>query len=82
MVVLGRHSYRMELCRRLGVEHIIDPDAGDWLEQVHALTGRRQGADVAFECAGVPYYLDRCMAGLRRYGTVFSLGHDGSVLYR
>ena len=82
VVVLGRHPYRMELCRRLGVEHIIDPDAGDWLEQVHALTGGRQGADVAFECAGVPYYLDRCMAGLRRYGTMYSLGHDeGSVLY-
>ena len=37
---------------------------------------------MAFECAGVPYYLDRCMAGLRRYGTMYSLGHDeGSVLY-
>ena len=82
VVVLGRHPYRMELCRRLGVQHIIDPDDADWLEQVHALTGGRQGADVAFECAGVPYYLDRCMAGLRRYGTMYSLGHDeGSVLY-
>ncbi len=82
VVVLGRHPYRMELCRRLGVQHIIDPDDDDWLEQVHALTGGRKGADVAFECAGAPYYLDRCMAGLRRYGTMYSLGHDGgSVLY-
>ena len=28
-----------------------------------------------------PYYLDRCMAGLRRYGTLFSLGFTGSQGY-
>ena len=72
----------MELCRRLGVEVIIDPDEPDWLDRVHALTGASRGADVAFECAGVPYYLDRCMAGLRRYGTLYSLGHgDPAVPY-
>ncbi len=75
VVVLGRQSYRMELCRRLGVAAIINPDAPDWLDQLQRMTGGRLGADVAFECAGVPYYLDRCMAGLRRYGTLYSLGH-------
>ncbi len=78
VVVLGRHPYRMELCRRLGVEAIIDPDREDWLERLHAVTGGRRGVDVAFECAGVPFYLDRCLAGLRRYGTLYSLGHAGA----
>ena len=35
----------------------------------------------AAECSGAPYYLDRCMAGLRRYGTLFSLGFTGSQGY-
>ena len=82
VVVLGRHPYRMELCQRLGVHAIIDPAGPDWLQQLHAMTGERQGADIAFECAGVSYYLDRCMAGLRRYGTLYSLGHgDPAVPY-
>ncbi len=82
VVVLGRHPYRMELCRRLGVEMIINPDSEDWLQQLQAVTDGRMGADVAFECVGAPYYIDRCLAGLRRYGTLFSLGHDeGSVRY-
>ena len=81
VVVLGRNPYRMELCRRLGATAVIDPDAPDWLEQLHAVTGSRRGADAAFECSGAPYYLDRCMAGLRRYGTLFSMGFTGSEGY-
>ena len=81
VVVLGRNPYRMDLCRRLGVTAVIDPDSGDWLDQVHAVTGDRHGADVALEGSGTPYYLDRCMAGLRRYGTLFSLGFTGSEGY-
>ena len=81
VVVLGRHPYRMDLCRRLGATAVIDPGSSDWLDQLHAVTGSRRGADVAFECSGTPYYLDRCMAGLRRYGTLFSLGFTGSEGY-
>jgi len=81
VVVLGRNEYRMNLCRELGVEHIIDPGAHDWLERVHDLTGGRGGADAAFECSGAPYYLDRVFAGVRRYGRVFSMGFLGSGRY-
>ena len=81
VVVLGRNETRMEICRDLGVHAVIDPDAPDWLDRIHAFTGDRRGADVAFECSGAPYYLDRCFAGVRRYGTVVSLGHNGSQPY-
>lgn len=81
VIVLGRNQYRMEVCRSLGVEHVVDPDADDWLDRVHALTGGREGADVALECSGAPYYLDRCFAGLRRYGHLQSLGFLGSGRY-
>ncbi len=80
VVVLGRNSYRMDLCRRLGATAVIDPDSDDWLDQIHALTGDRRGVDVAFECSGAPYYLERCMAGLRRYGTLFSMGFNDAAV--
>ena len=78
VVVLGRNPYRMELCRRLGAHAVLDPDDDGWLDRLHALTSGRRGADVAFECSGSPYYLERCLAGLRRYGALFSLGFEGS----
>ncbi len=81
VVVLGRNEARMDICRDLGVHAVIDPDDDDWIDQLHALTGDRRGADVAFECSGAPYYLDRCFAGVRRYGSVVSLGHNGSQPY-
>ena len=81
VVVLGRHEYRMDLVRQMGVHAVIDPDDPDWLDQLHAITGDRRGADVALECSGAPYYLDRLFSGLRRYGTLFSLGHNGSQTY-
>ncbi|MBO10918.1 MAG: zinc-binding dehydrogenase [Planctomycetaceae bacterium] len=81
VIVLGRNEYRMDLCRELGVEHIIDPDHPSWLMQVHALASDRRGADVAIECSGAPYYLDRCLAGLRRYGHLHSQGFLGSGRY-
>ena len=81
VIVLGRNKYRMDLCRKLGVEHIIDPDDPGWLDQIHTLTSGRRGADAAFECSGAPYYLDKVFAGVRRYGRVFSMGFLGSGAY-
>ncbi|NDH87120.1 MAG: zinc-binding dehydrogenase [Actinobacteria bacterium] len=81
VLVLGRNEARMQICRDLGVHAIINPDDPDWISQVHAHTTDRFGADHAFECSGAPFYLDRCFAGVRRYGTVVSLGHNGSQPY-
>ncbi len=81
VVVLGRQPYRMDLCRQMGVAAIIDPDDPDWLNRIYEFTGDKRGADVAFECSGAPYYLDKSFAALRRYGTLYSLGHDGPQPY-
>ncbi len=81
VIALGRNEFRMNLCRELGVDLVVNPEDPDWLSQIHAVTGRRKGADAAFECSGAPYYLDRCFAGLRRYGSLFSLGFLGSDNY-
>ena len=74
VIVLGRNPYRMEMCRRLGADHIVNPDAPDWQQQVREITGFKQGVDHAFECSGYPYYQQRCLSAIRQYGRIYSLG--------
>lgn len=75
VIALARNPYRCELIRRMGVEHIVDPEAEDWLEQVRALTYEGQGVDHAVECSGAAFYQERCMDAARIYGNVNFSGH-------
>jgi threonine dehydrogenase-like Zn-dependent dehydrogenase len=75
VIALGRTQFRMDLCRQMGADYIINPDDPDWLDQVHELTGDLKGCDSAFECSGYPYYQIRCLQAVRRYGTMYMLGH-------
>jgi threonine dehydrogenase-like Zn-dependent dehydrogenase len=74
VIVLGRNEFRMDLSRKLGADHIINPDDPDWLDQVHDLTGDLRGCDHVFECSGYPYYQKRCLQAVRRYGNMYMLG--------
>lgn len=74
VIVLGRNEYRMDICRKLGAQHIVNPDDPDWHDQVLEITGFKRGADHAFECSGYPYYQQRCLTGIRQYGGIYSLG--------
>lgn len=73
-VALGRNEYRMDLARRCGASHILNPQDPDWLDRLHEITGEKKGADVAFECSGAHMYIDACLASLRRYGVLFQEG--------
>jgi threonine dehydrogenase-like Zn-dependent dehydrogenase len=75
VIALIRNEYRKDLIERMGVEHVINPDDPDWLEQVKALTYQGRGVDHAVECSGVTYYQERCMAATRNYGHVNFSGH-------
>jgi threonine dehydrogenase-like Zn-dependent dehydrogenase len=74
VIVMGRNEYRMEICRKMGVKHIVDPDDTDWLEQIHAITGSKKGCDAVFECSGYPFYQKRTLAAARRYGKMYMFG--------
>ena len=74
VVALGRNPFRMDLARRCGATHVLDPEDPDWLAQLHEISGERRGADVAFECSGAEMYLTASLQGLRRYGTLFTEG--------
>jgi threonine dehydrogenase-like Zn-dependent dehydrogenase len=75
VIALMRNSYREGLLRQMGVQHFVNPDDDDWLEQVQALTYEGQGVDHCVDGSGVPYYQEKLMAATRLYGTVNFSGH-------
>ncbi len=75
VIALICNPYRKSILEKMGVEHLIDPNADDWLEQVKALTYEGQGVDHSVECSGVPFYQEKCMAATRFYGSVNFSGH-------
>lgn len=75
-IVLVRNSYRAELCRRLGVQHILDPEDPTWLDQVRAISGGR-GVQCAAECSGAPFYQRKCIEACDIYGRVALAGFQG-----
>jgi threonine dehydrogenase-like Zn-dependent dehydrogenase len=75
VIALMRNPYREGLLRHMGVEHFVNPDDSDWLEQVKSLTYDRQGVDHSVDGSGVVFYQEKLMAATRLYGTVNFSGH-------
>ncbi len=75
VIALARNPYRIEMLRQMGVEHIVNPENDDWLEQVRSLTYRQKGVDVSVDGSGVAYYQEKLMSAVRKYGQVNFSGH-------
>ncbi len=75
VIALMRNEYRQGLLEKMGVQHFIDPDDDDWLEQVKSLTYEGQGVDHCVDGSGVPYYQEKLMVATRLYGNVNFSGH-------
>lgn len=69
IVVVEPSPQRRDAIARLGATVIIDPSGGDINERVRAHTGG-DGADVAFECAGVAASLADACSSVRARGKV------------
>jgi threonine dehydrogenase-like Zn-dependent dehydrogenase len=79
VIALVRNPFRADLLRRMGVEHLVNPEDDDWLEQVRALTYDGQGVDHAVDGSGVPYYQQKVILATRVYGSVNFSGHTPSA---
>jgi len=75
VIALARNPYRIDLMKRMGVEHFINPEDDDWAEQVRLLTYNGQGVDVAIDGSGVAFYQERLMSAVRKYGQINFSGH-------
>lgn len=73
LVVIEPRPYRRALAGRLGADLLVDPTQEDAGERIAAFTGRA-GADVVFECAGIPATVDAAVQLCRRGGRVSLVG--------
>lgn len=81
VIALMRNEYRRGLLEKMGVQHFINPDDEDWLDQIQALTYERQGVDHCVDGSGIPYYQNKIMLATRINGNVNFSGHTlGSKL--
>ena len=70
---------RLEMSRKLGADHVVDPASGDPVEQIMQLTQGR-GVDVAIEALGTQQTFEAALRVLRPGGTLSSLGVYSSDL--
>ena len=64
---------RLEMSRKMGADHVVDPADGDPVEQIMQLT-RGRGVDVAIEALGTQATFESALRVLRPGGTLSSLG--------
>jgi len=72
-IVIEPQPGRRALAGILGADLLIDPNAEHASERIDAFTGRA-GADVVFECAGIPSTIDVAVSLSRRGGVVSLVG--------
>lgn len=73
VIVIEPHPDRRALAGHLGADLLIDPHREDSAERIAAFAGTA-GADVVFECAGLPATIDAAVALSRRGGAVSLVG--------
>ena len=73
VLVVETQPARRALAKHLGADLVIDPNDEDSAERITAFSGRN-GADVVFECAGIPATIDTAVSLCRRGGAVSLVG--------
>ncbi|MDZ7373589.1 MAG: NAD(P)-dependent alcohol dehydrogenase [candidate division KSB1 bacterium] len=73
IIVTDPLEYRLELARRLGADHTLNPSEADVVEAVSSLTHGR-GVDVVFEAAGVRETPEQAVEMVRPGGIVVLIG--------
>lgn len=73
VVLVEPQKKRAELGRKLGADLVVDPTAEDEAEIINKHIGL-DGADVVFECAGVPATINRAVQLARRGGVMSLVG--------
>jgi (R,R)-butanediol dehydrogenase/meso-butanediol dehydrogenase/diacetyl reductase len=73
IVVVEPHPVRREKAKQLGATAVIDPKSEDVPARVKAVLGPF-GADVVFECAGIPQTIDQSASLAKRGGVVSLVG--------
>ena len=80
VIVVDLHDYRLDVAKRLGATHTLNPTRDNVIEAIEEITGG-QLADVAIEAAGRPETAHQVFEALRMLGTaiIFGIAHDEDV---
>ena len=73
VILVGKHASRLDIARRVGVDHIIDARVDDPVGAVEALTDGL-GADTVVECVGRPEAWEQAVTLARVGGVVLLFG--------
>lgn len=73
IIAIDPQELKRKMAKQLGATDVVDPSAGDPIEQVKALTGGR-GVDYAFEVIGLPETILTTYGLARRGGEVIIVG--------
>lgn len=73
VIAIDLEADRLDIAQKLGADHLIQ--SADPLEAVHNIVP--EGADVVFECTGIPSCIDPAIALCRRQGTFILQGNYG-----
>jgi alcohol dehydrogenase len=77
VIAIDLDANRREQARSFGATDVVDSAAGDWIDQVKAMTDGL-GVDVAIEAVGIPETFDACTKIVRPGGSVANVGVHGS----
>jgi threonine dehydrogenase-like Zn-dependent dehydrogenase len=80
VIVADLHDYRLDMAKKLGATHTLNPTRDNVIEAVKEITGG-QMADVTVEAAGRPETAHQVFDALRLHGTaiIFGIAHDEDV---
>jgi L-iditol 2-dehydrogenase len=70
---IAKDRARLALAKQLGADLVVDVSSEDLLGIVRGLS-KDEGADLVYECSGVPKSLDLCWEAVRREGTLAQVG--------
>lgn len=74
LIAIDLADDKLELARKLGADHVLNPKIVDIKEKIFSLTGNR-GADVAFEVVGVSETVAIAIESVRKGATVTLVGN-------
>ena len=74
VIGVDRNSSKLAICRKIGVETIIDSSKSDVVETIRSLT-QGIGAEIIFECSGSEELQQNAVMSCRKLGQVVILGN-------
>lgn len=78
IVVIDKDEGRLNVAKKMGATHTVNPDRGDIREQTQEHFGEMDGFDVVIEAVGVPQTFQTCQDLVGKGGAIANVGVHGS----